>query len=60
MTLAGDIKTIQQLGQIEKTPEVLAAANSKIDTVSSVISSTADIVSLGMVIIPIIRTWFGI
>ena len=60
MTLAGDINTIQQLGQIERTPEVLEVANSKIDAVSSVISSTADIVSLGMVIIPIIRTWFGI
>jgi hypothetical protein len=60
MTLTGDIKTIQQLGQIEKTPEVVEAANSKIDGVNSVISSTADIVSLGMVIIPIIRTWFGV
>jgi len=59
MTLAGDINTIQQLGQLDKTPEVLDAANSKIDAVSSVISSTADIVSLGMVIIPIIRAWFG-
>lgn len=60
MTLAGDIKTVQQLGQIEKTPEVVEAAKSKIDGVNSVISSTADMVSLGMVIIPIMRAWFGI
>ena len=59
MTLAADIKTIQQLGQMEQTPELLVAANSKIDAVSSVISSTADMVSLGMVIIPIVKAWFG-
>jgi hypothetical protein len=60
MTVAGDIKTVQQLGQIERTPEVFEAANSKIETVNSVLSSTADMVSLGMVVIPIIRAWFGV
>ncbi len=59
MTLAGDIKTVQQLGQLEKTPDVIEAANSRIDSVNSVISSTADLVSLGMVVIPIVRAWFG-
>jgi len=55
-----DIRTIQQLSQMEKTPEVLEVANSKIELVSSVLSSTADMVSLGMVVIPIIRACFGI
>ncbi len=59
MTLAGDIKTIQQLGQIEKTSEVTEAARSKIDAVNAVVSATADMVSLGMVVIPIVRAWFG-
>jgi hypothetical protein len=59
MTLAGDIKTVQQLGQIEKSSEVIEAANSKIEAVNSVLSSTADMVSLGMGVIPIIRAWFG-
>jgi len=59
VTLASDIKTVQQLGQLERTPEVVEAAISKIDSVNSVIASTADIVSLGMFVIPIIRAWFG-
>jgi hypothetical protein len=59
MTLAADIRTIQQLGQAERTPEVVEVASSRIDTVNSVISSTADLVSIGMVVIPIIRLWFG-
>src|SRR5260370_21077700 len=59
MTLAGDLWTIQQLGQAERTPEVVEAASSKIDTVNSVISSTADLVSSGIVLVPIIRAWFG-
>jgi hypothetical protein len=59
MTLAGDITTIQQLGQIDKTPEVVEAARSKIDAVTAVLSSTADMVSLGMVVIPIVRAGFG-
>ncbi len=60
MTLANDIKTVQQLGQMEKTPEVIDVASSKIDSINSVISSTADMVSLGLVAIPIIRAWFGL
>jgi hypothetical protein len=60
MTLAGDIRTVQQLGQMEQTPEVIETANSKIEFVNSVISSTADIVSLGVVVIPIIRAFFGL
>lgn len=59
MILAGDVRTVQQLGQIEQTPEVIQAAKSKIDSVNSVLSSTADMVSLGTVVIPIIRAWFG-
>lgn len=60
MTLAADIRTIQQLGEMEKTPDVMEAANSKIESVNSILSSTADMVSLGMVVIPIIRACFGI
>lgn len=58
--LVADIRTIQQLGEMEKKPEVIQEANSKIDSVTSVLSSTADLVSLGMVVIPIIRACFGI
>ena len=60
MTVAGDIRTVQQLGQLEHTPEVIEAASSKIEGVNSVISSTADMVSIGMVVIPIIRAFFGL
>jgi hypothetical protein len=60
MTVVGDIRTLQQLGELEKTPEVIEAANSKIEFVNSVISSTADMVSIGMVVIPIFRAWFGV
>jgi len=60
MMLAGDLRTLQQLGQMEQNPEVIEAATSKIEFVNSVISSTADMVSIGMVVIPIIRSFFGI
>jgi hypothetical protein len=60
MTVVNDIKVLQQLSEMEKTPEVVEVANSKIEFVNSVISSTADIVSLGMILIPIIRAGFGL
>jgi Mn-dependent DtxR family transcriptional regulator len=60
VTVTNDIKTLQQLGQVEQTPEVIEAASGKIEFINSVVSSTADLVSLGMVIIPIIRAFFGL
>jgi hypothetical protein len=55
-----DIQTIQELAALEKSPEVIEAANSKIEAVKEVISMTADMTSLGMTIIPIIQAVFGL
>ena len=60
MTLRNDIDMVQQLAQIEKTPEVIETASSKIEFINSVVSSTADMVSLGLVVIPIIKAFFGL
>ena len=60
MTLENDIRTVQQLGQLEHTPEVIETVSSKVEFINSVISSTADMVSIGMVVIPIIRAFFGL
>ena len=54
-----DIKAIQELAALEKSPEVVEEANSKIEAVKEVISMTADMTSLGMVLIQILQAAFG-
>jgi hypothetical protein len=51
---------VHQLAHMEKTQEVIDTASTKIDSINSVVSSTADIVSLGVVVIPIVRAFFGL
>ena len=60
ITLKSDINMVHQLAQMEKTPEIVETASTKIDAINQVLSSTADMVSLGMVVIPIIRAFFNI
>ena len=54
-----DVQIIKELADLDKTPEVVELANSKIEAVKEVISMTADMTSLGMVLIPILRAAFG-
>ena len=55
-----DVQIIKDLADLERSPEVLNLANSKIEAVKEVISITADMTSLGMVLIPIIQAVFGL
>lgn len=54
-----DVQTINDLARVEKTPEVVEEANARIAGIQAVLSTTADLVSLGMVVIPILRATFG-
>lgn len=54
-----DVQTVNDLARVEKTPEVVAEAESRIVGIQTVLSTTADLVSLGMVVIPILRAAFG-
>jgi hypothetical protein len=55
----GDVQTVNDLAGVEKTPEVVAEADTRISAIQAVLSTTADLVSLGMVVIPILRAAFG-
>lgn len=57
---ASDIRAIQELSRLETTPEVVEEARGRLEGVTSVISLSADLVSLGMPIIMIIRAFFGV
>jgi hypothetical protein len=60
LKVANDIKTVQELAKLEATPEVIEEAGSRLTGVQSVISLSADLVSLGMPIIQMIRAFFGL
>lgn len=60
ITVKNDINMVHQLAHMEKTPEVIETVSTKIDGINSVVSSTADLVSLGVVVIPIVRAFFGL
>jgi hypothetical protein len=55
-----DITYVQELSKLEASKEVQEEARSRLDGVTSVISLSADLVSLGIPIIQIIRAFFGI
>lgn len=55
-----DIQALERLGQLDRTPEVTAAAKSRVESIEKTISLTADMVSLGMPVITIIRAFFGV
>lgn len=55
-----DLRAVHELSRLETTPEVQEEARGRIEGVTSVISLSADLVSLGMPIIQIIRAFFGI
>jgi hypothetical protein len=55
-----DIRYVQELSKLEPSAEVQEEAKSRLDGVTSVISLSADLVSLGMPIIQIIRAFFGV
>lgn len=54
-----DIQTVNDLARVERTPEVVEEANTRIAGMQAVLSTTADLVSLGVVVIPILRAAFG-
>lgn len=54
-----DVQIIRDLADLDRSPEVVALANSKIEAVKEVISMTADMTSLGMVLIPVLHAAFG-
>lgn len=55
-----DIKAVHELTRLETTPEVQEEARTRLNGITSVISLSADLVSLGMPIIQIIRAFFGV
>lgn len=55
-----DIRAIHELSRMETTLEVQQEASGRLDGVTSVISLSADLVSLGMPMIQILRAFFGI
>lgn len=55
-----DIRTVHELSRLDTTQEVQEEVRSRLDNVTSVISLSADLVSLGMPIIQIIRAFFGV
>lgn len=55
-----DIRAVHELSRLETTPEVQEEARTRLDGVTSVISLSADLVSLGMPIIQIMRAFFGV
>jgi len=55
-----DIRAVHDLSRIEATPEVVDEARNRLEGVTSVISLSADLVSLGMPIIMILRAFFGV
>jgi hypothetical protein len=55
-----DINTVRELSRLETTPEVQEEARTRIEGVTSVISLSADLLSVGMPIIEIIRAFFGL
>lgn len=57
--MKADVQIIKDLADLEKSSEVLQLANSRIEAVKEVISMTADMTSLGMVLIPILQAVFS-
>lgn len=55
-----DIRTVHELSRLETTSEVQEEARTKLDDVTSVIALSADLLSLGMPIIQILRAFFGV
>jgi hypothetical protein len=56
---SGRIRMTTAVARVEKTPEIATEAESRIAGIQTVLSTTADLVSLGMVVIPILRAAFG-
>lgn len=59
ITLKADAVALKELATLEKTPEVLQMATSRIDGIKEIISMTADMTSLGTTVLPIIWAMFG-
>jgi len=55
-----DIRTVRELSKLETTSEVQEEARTRLEGVTSVISLSADLLSVGMPIIQIIRAFFGL
>lgn len=55
-----DIRAVHELSRLETTTEVQEEAKSRIEGVTSVIGLSADLVSLGMPVVQILRAFFGL
>lgn len=55
-----DLRYVQELTALEISAETKDEARSKLDSITSIISLSADLVSLGMPVIQIIRVFFGL
>ncbi len=55
-----DIRTVHELSRLEKSPEVREEARTRLDDLTSIISLSADLVSLGIPVVQIIRGCFGV
>ncbi|HEX9930798.1 MAG TPA: hypothetical protein VGB02_19855 [Pyrinomonadaceae bacterium] len=60
ITTETNLQTIQKLAHVEITPEVSREVESRIVAVKEVLSTTADLVSLGQIILPMIGHFFHI
>ena len=55
-----DIRTVSDLSRLETTSEVQEEARTRLEGVTSVLSMSADLLSVGMPIVQIIRAFFGL
>ena len=60
LKVVNDIRTVRELSRLETTSEVQEEARTRLEGVTSVISLSADLLSVGMPIIQIIRAFFGL
>lgn len=57
---SADIRYLEELSNLDPNAEVLDEVRTRLDGITSVISMSADLVSLGMPIIQILRAFFGV
>jgi len=59
ISVKSDVVVLRELATLEKTPDVIDAANTRLDAIKEVVSMTADLTSLGTPVLPILWAVFG-
>jgi hypothetical protein len=60
LKVSTDLRYVQELNTLEASESKQEEVRSKLDDITSIISLSADLVSLGMPTIQIIRAFFGL